>query len=459
MLERFQEHLATSGLIPPGSKVLVGYSGGADSTALLHLLHLSGLEVVAAHLHHGQRPEGEDELNRCQQFAESLGIPFMAGRADVPKISRDLGMSLEQAGREARYEFFREGAFGMNCSLIATAHTLTDHVETVILNLTRGTGLSGLAGIPEQRQNIVRPILPFTREDTSRYCEAHGLWTHDDPANFDLDFSRSRIRLNVLPELRQVNPSVEAAVQRLASIAGQEDEFLNGMAAAALERLEIALNGELRFLTDDVELRFDRAGLSHLPEVLRARAVRLAAEAMGGPLSFEQTRAVFNGLESTETGSVTADGGTVTVSWNETHLDIRQLLPSSPYRFNLTIPGETLSEEFGWQFTAYEEPYLGGDIVRASLQTTFDRATVRGLLYFRTLNVGDTMQPLGFDRRRKLSDILSDAKLTPAARTRLPIVCDMLGPIWAPGVCVDDRVRPTTSTERSIQIRFGTLRP
>jgi tRNA(Ile)-lysidine synthase len=231
------------------------------------------------------------------------------------------------------------------------------------------------------------------------------------------------------------------------------------MAAAALERLEIPLNGDLFFLTNDVELRFDRSGMAHLPAVLRKRAVRLAAEAMGGALSFEQTHAIIDGLTYSPTGSVTAEGGLVAVSWNEQHIDIKNLLPSTPYRYNITLPGDTISEEFGWQFTAYEEPYQGETPERASLVTTIDRSATRGQIYFRTLNAGDTMQPLGFDGRRKLADILSEAKLTQAARARLPIVCDMLGPIWAPGVCLDARVRPSASTERAIQIRFGTLRP
>jgi tRNA(Ile)-lysidine synthase len=219
------------------------------------------------------------------------------------------------------------------------------------------------------------------------------------------------------------------------------------------------LNGELNFLSNDVELRFDRAGLAHLPDVLRKRALRLASEALGGPLSYDQTQILIEGLEIMPSGSITAEGGTVAISWVDEHIDIRNLLPSTPYRYSITVPGETISDEFGWQFTAYEEPFLGESPVRASLATTFDRAAIRGQLYFRTVHAGDTMQPLGFDRRRKMSDILSEAKLTQAARTRLPIVCDMLGPIWAPGVCLDARVRPTASTERAIQIRFGTLLP
>jgi tRNA(Ile)-lysidine synthase len=166
MLERFRDHLATSGLVPDGVPILVGYSGGADSTCLVHLLHQVGIPIVAAHLHHGQREEAETELKLCQAFAESLNIPFVSGRADVPRLAQDIRIGLEEAGRNARYGFFQQAAYQTGCDLIATAHTRDDHVETVLFNITRGTGMSGLAGIPERRDSIVRPLLPFTRQET-----------------------------------------------------------------------------------------------------------------------------------------------------------------------------------------------------------------------------------------------------------------------------------------------------
>ena len=458
MLERFRRHLTQSGLIQDGARVLVGYSGGADSTALLHLLKQCEVGIVAAHLHHGQRPEAEEELAKCQAFAETLDIPFLAGRADVPRMAAELGIGLEEAGREARYGFFSEASFRTECDLIATAHTQTDQVETILLNIARGCGLHGLIGIPERRDNIVRLLLPFSREETQGYCNAHGLWTHDDPANTDLAFSRARFRNRIIPELKIVNPGLDAAVLRLSSNAEDEDRFLNGMAAAALEQAEIPLNGELRFLTDDVEMRFDRSKLAHLPLVLRKRAVRLATEALGAPLSFEQTQIAALGLSETKTASVTAEKGEVVVEWGADAVDIRKLAPATPFRYGITVPGETLSEEFGWQFTAFESEADGTVPQRASLNTVFDYAKVKGPLYFRTTKSGDAMQPLGFNGRRKLSDLLSEAKLTQAARARLPIVCDMIGPIWAPGVCVDERTRPNVSSTRLILMRFSTLK-
>jgi tRNA(Ile)-lysidine synthase len=439
--------------------VIVGYSGGADSTFLLHALHGCGIDLVAAHLHHGMRPEADDEMKRCEAFADSLGVPFAGGRADVPKMARELRIGIEEAGRRARYEFLQRAAIKCRGDLIATAHTLDDHVETVLLNLTRGSGLSGLAGIPAGRDNVVRPALPFMREETRAYCKEAGLWFHDDPANSDVAFSRTRIRLKVVPELREINPAFDEAVARMAEIVGEEDRFLNATAAAALERCEVPLNGALRFLTADCEVAFDRAALASLPPVLVKRAIRLAAGAIGGALDYGQTATVCAGLSEGGSGSVTAEGGRVAVEWNAESVTVRDVAPAEPFRFPLTVPGETLSEEFGWQITAAYASPEEYSRERRALSVVVDATAVKGEPYFRAAEPGDALAPLGMAGRRKLSDFLGEAGLTHAARRRLPVVCDMVGPIWVPGVCMADRVKITGNTRRALELRFGPQSP
>src|SRR5205085_2588729 len=121
---------------------------------------------------------------------------------------------------------------------------------------------------PERRDDIVRPLLPFSREETRGYCKEHGFWTHDDPANSDVSFSRARIRHRVLKELRTINPGFDVAVERMVRIVSEEDRFLNGMAATALGQAAIRLNGSLEFLTIDCEVAFEREKLTTLPPVL-----------------------------------------------------------------------------------------------------------------------------------------------------------------------------------------------
>lgn len=466
MLDRFKNHLDSTGLLRDsdfgvsgsrGPRILVAYSGGADSTCLLHLLCRLEYDVVAAHLHHGMRASADKELGLCQAFAQELNIPFIAGRADVPLMSRELKLSLEEAGRNARYAFFRNASMQSESQLIATGHTQSDLVETVIFNLARGTGMTGLSGIPEARENIVRPLLPFTREETRAYCESEGLWFHDDPANVDVNNRRSRIRLNIAPELAELNPDYSASIARTAGLIGEEDRFLNGMAAAALEQAELQPDHALGFIGSPFEASFSAAKLAHLPPVLLKRAIRLAIRAVGGELDFEQTHAIAEQLLH-EPGSITAEGGTATADWNDEMFRVRDLTVVAPFRYPLTFPGETASDELGWMITAEPVEPTGEIAARNALVADFSADEIKGSLYFRNAQSGDQMQPSGFAGRRMLADLMSEAKLSSAIRQRLPIVCDLIGPLWAPGVCYDQRLRLSPATKRGVRMAFGPVR-
>jgi tRNA(Ile)-lysidine synthase len=454
MTEAFRAHLEHSGLISPGARVLVGVSGGADSLCLLHLLHACGVDVVAGYLDHQQRPEAADEADMVREFAALRGIPFVAGRADVPQMTRDLGMSLEEAGRHARYAFFRTASRQAECDLIATAHHLDDHVETVLFNLARGTGLAGLAGIPERRENIVRPLLPFSRAEIAAFVQEQGWTVVHDPSNEDLSFSRARIRHRVMPELEAINGEFREAVARLSQIADSENGFLDGMAAAGLETAEIRLNGELWWLAKDCEVCFDRAALRRLPRVLLVRAIRLVAGILGARLDSLQTETIADGLASEPKGSASSDRGAVHVSWDEGRVYFSQSQPVEPFRFPLTLPGDTDSDEFGWTFAAdyvMGSDWSGTDRFEGRLDA--DRAA--GGLHLRGSQTGDQIVPVGFAGTKKLADVLRDMGLTKAARSRMPIICDMSGPIWVPGGPVAERVKVTSDTKRQIRIRFG----
>ena len=457
MTERFRAHLAESGLVPEGATVLVGYSGGADSTCLLHLLAEAGVDQIACHLHHGQRPEADEEMERCAAECDRLGVPFISGRADVPMLAEDRGIGIEEAGRRARYEFFEQCLHSTDASLVATAHTQDDHVETVLLNIVRGTGLHGLAGIPAKRDDIIRPLLPFSRAETRAYCEGRSLWFHDDPANEETAFSRVRVRRNVLPELEAINPAVRDAVCRLAATAEAEDKFLNGMSAAALERAEVELNGQLSFLTKDCEIAFDRAALTGVPEVLLSRAIRLVTGVLGQRFDFAQTQAVIQGLRWEERGSVTAEGGRIVVEWTRERVIARSLEVAEPFRFPLTIPGETVSDTFGWKFivqTAGPENYLREP---GSLDVVLDADAVTGGMFFRSYEDGDTIVPLGSSTEKKVSDVVAGLKLSQAARRRLPVVYDETGAVWVPGGCIGERVKVTVRAKRCFRLTLGPI--
>ena len=436
----------------------MGYSGGADSTCLLHLMTLAGIDCIAAHLNHGMREAAQDEAARCRGFADDLGISFAGGDANVPALAKDLKIGLEEAGRIARYRFFDEVLARTGADLIATAHTADDLVETVILNLVRGTGLAGLSGIPRQRENIVRPLIEFSRSDAREYCESHKLWFHDDPANVDPANSRTVVRHQVIPLLEGLNSATKRHIVDLAKQAGEEDRLLNGLAVAALEQSEHLLNGDLRFLTVDAEVAFDTQKLMTVPRPLLARALRLAVGSLGAEFDRQQANAIVDGVFDGTSGAVTAEGGQVVAEWDDLLLHIRQLPLGASFDLPLPESGEVSCDRFGWRIVS--EPADCQDFLRprASFDVVIDSSSVNGGLSARSYEEGDRIEPLGLSGSKRVSEVFGEMHLTLAARKRLPIVCDSDGPIWVPGGCLAERCKVRPESDRCISLRLESAR-
>ena len=451
--DRIQEFLKSTGLIPQHARVLVGYSGGSDSTCLLHGLHSLGYFVIAAHLHHGMRSEADEELRHCEKFCKNLGIPFAFGYANVPQMSKELKIGLEEAGRFARYNFFEATQAKLECDLIATGHTRDDVAETMIFNLVRGTGLSGLTGIPSIRGQIVRPLLEFDRLETRQYCTENGLWFHDDPANSDLGNSRSRIRINVIPELEAINPELRSAMSRLAKLASQDDAVLCGLAARAAEQAELHLNGKLEFLTKDCEVLLDKGLLIHQPDSIKSRVVRLIASYLGSELNYFQTRAILDGIKENR-GSITSDSGAIFFEWNDDSLHIRKSQIPQISRQTFDVPSKVEAHKFGWTLWADTSDSRSISRDPECLEVTLSTRAIKGQLHLRTALERDKIQPLGMTGQKLISDIFQEKRLTLAARKRLPIICDLIGPIWIPGNCIAERVKMTNNFEDCLVMRL-----
>jgi tRNA(Ile)-lysidine synthase len=220
------------------ASLLLAVSGGADSTALLHGAARAGAadgrqwRLRVAHLDHALRPESADDARFVADAAAALGIPCVVKRLDVAASARADGRSIEQSGRDARYRFLEETA--SSDELIATAHTASDSAETVLLNLLRGTGLSGVRGIPARRGRIVRPLIRERRSALRALLVAAGIAYRDDPSNADPSFLRNRVRTEVLPLLERLRPGAVERIERFALLAADDDELLDELAAIEL---------------------------------------------------------------------------------------------------------------------------------------------------------------------------------------------------------------------------------
>ncbi len=244
-------------LFERGDRIVLGLSGGADSLFLLETLkaltHKYSLGITAAHLDHGiQHKQNSKHLLFCKEYCRRIGVSFFSARVSVPAVARRLKLSLEEAGRNERYQFFRDVAQKTRSNKIATAHTLDDQAETVLLRLLRGTGLRGLGGIPVKRveggaYEVIRPLASCEKKDILRYFDKTKEKYCIDSSNHSNDYLRNRVRNSLLPELQKnYNPKIKTALCQLAEISLNAHKHLEMEASRILSKQKVLLGGKGR---------------------------------------------------------------------------------------------------------------------------------------------------------------------------------------------------------------------
>ena len=287
-LDAVRHFIADNQLLRHGDKVLVALSGGADSIALLHMLislkeELS-IGIYAAHFNHGIRG---DEAHRDEDFSrqvcERWHIPFYCEHADVPVLAKENGESVELCGRRLRYDFLRCTAENLGNIKIATAHHQDDNAETVLWNLTRGTGIGGLAGIPVQRGNIIRPLLCLSREEIEMYCRENDLLYVTDSTNLNDDYTRNRLRHQIMPVLRELNPSVGESIAHTSFLMREADVYFNKISFEELNKAKTAFG-----YSCDRLLQADKAVLYY--------AIKCFLKKSGAPVDFRHITLIIKSM-------------------------------------------------------------------------------------------------------------------------------------------------------------------
>ena len=213
MIPKIKNFIYKFCLLKPERKIIVGFSGGADSVVLLHILHNLGYDCIAAHCNFHLRGEESNRDDKfAEEFAASLNIPFFKKDFDTISIAKERGISIEMAARDLRYQWFAELRESQRADVIAVAHHRDDNVETLLLNLIRGTGIKGLTGIQPRNEYVVRPLLCLSKNEILQYVQNNNLSFINDSSNEQDEIIRNKIRLQLIPLLETINPSVRESI-------------------------------------------------------------------------------------------------------------------------------------------------------------------------------------------------------------------------------------------------------
>lgn len=434
-------------LFSQGDRIAVGVSGGADSVALLRFLAALrpqfGWDLVVCHIHHGLRG-AEADRDECfvRALAEQLGLPCAVSRIDAAALALRDHISVEEAGRTARYAFFAQTAG--EGGRIATAHTLDDSIETVLMNLVRGTGLRGLCGIPRIRGNIVRPLLDCTRAEVEDYLGALGQPYCTDSTNLTDDYTRNRIRHDILPRLCALNPNFPGAMARMLPRLAAQQALTDCLAAQSAQQLHAACGG------------LSRQGLSALPEpvcdrlLLRlleqnrlpvsAAAVERMTETLrtGGKLDLAARSWFFVAQGDLAAVIYAPPGGIPPVPVPLPQEETPVILPFSPQKsLKLTLCNKIVantSEKFNISLLKY----------------AIDCDRIKRYSFMRTRRPGDTF--IIGKKQLSLGEAWAAAGIPALLRPALMVLADEQGVLWAEGIGSSSRAAVTENTKQYVII-------
>ncbi len=456
-VQRVQEIIQDHRMLEVGQTVLVAVSGGADSMALLHSLwrlrEPLALQLYVAHLNHQMRPNAAEDANFVETVARNLGLRCICDTQDVPTYRRQHKLSPEDAARRVRYAFLRATATHLRADRIAIGHTADDQAETVLLHLLRGSGLRGLCGIPPVRGAIVRPLLHVSRTDILDYLQMHRLLFREDPSNTQRRYSRNRLRLDILPALRQhFNPRLSHTLSRTAQLLAEDEAALQAMAHQHFLAARKA--------TTSGAIALQNAVLMSLPLALQRRVFRQAlTEVMGDLHGITASHiASIVALMRSKVGNqrLTLPRGVVVERQYDVVLIDRQASTTVLHvDIPLLVPGVCRVEALGVTITSAQipRPALAGPFPSGDV-TWLDAESVGQDVRVRTRRSGDRLHPLGSGYAKKLKTFLIDAKIPQVLRDRLPLVVTRRGIAWVAGVRPAEWAKVTSTTRTILRLQL-----
>lgn len=449
MLNKVARYLQEHNMLCDHNFIIVGVSGGPDSMALLHILYKLrgefGFQLAVAHLNHSLRQEADDEQELVARTCTGWGIPFYAQTVDIREQAARQKKTLEEAGRDSRYQYFNQLALQLGADRIATAHHQDDQAESVLLHLLRGSGIRGLRGIMPVNGSLIRPLLGISRQEIEQYIIEHNIPSCLDLSNKNTEFLRNRIRWQLIPLLEEYNPRIKETLAGLADIAREENDVLEKEVQAWWPEV---------IRQQDEGLYLDSQMISSLHPAYQKRLIMTALGQVSGHTDWSR-------------GDVMRVWELMQQPGSSTTIDLKQNLKArkvynqlmlahnfpriEPYCYELPIPGELTIPETG-------ETYCTTVVQKDNLQpgteeTCIDYDHIQSLLWMRSRLPGDQYRPVGLKGTCKLKRLFIDLKIPQAERNAIPILISDNEILAVIGYRVAESVAVTNSTKNILVIK------
>ncbi len=489
MLQKIWETIESEGLIGAGELVVAGISGGADSICLLSvLLELKerlGIQVAAVHIHHGIRGEEADRDEAfVRAFCESRRVPVLVYHRNVPELARENGLSLEEAGRKTRYQCFGEALKELSGRRLAVAHNRDDNAETVLFHLFRGSGLRGLSGMDYlaplplewpapsdiwQGTVLIRPLLDISRKEIETYLRERGISWCRDSTNSSGEYSRNRIRLNILPEAGKINEAASANIVRAAGMLKEAGRWMERQAEAWLDGQAVFEPGRHGSRTvpeaDVLSVRLPGKELASLEPVMSGLIIRKAFARLTGSLkdfSKQHTDSVLKLAEKGTGRQMSLPGGvTARNEYGALILSAGQEKPKADGKTpeQILVPSERRQEAelFGCRFRYRLLRRESGEKFPENRYTKwFAYDKIKGNLSLRGRRPGDWFQAFADGGRQTVKAYMINEKLPPHVRGQIPLLAEGSHVLWIVGGRISEAYKVTEECRQVLEITvFG----
>ena len=440
MLNRFENHINSNLEFLRNAKILIAISGGIDSVVLTHLCKALKLNMALAHCNFNLRGvESDADEDFVLQLAEDLDLEAFTQRFDTENYAKDNKRSIQMAARELRYSWFEELAEQLQFDYVLTAHHADDNLETFLINFTRGTGLEGLTGIPEVNGNFVRPLLPFSSKDIETYAKANTIKWRDDSSNKSVKYLRNKLRHEVIPILKEINPSLlqsfQSTLNNLKDTSDIVEESTNAVLKRAIETI------------DDNHIAFK---ISEFKKLNNPKAYLFEVFNVYG---FTEWNDVLDLLDA-ETGKQVYSA-THRLIKNREHLLLSEINLEASETISVLENEKQVQTPFGTLFFDDSDSYRNDAVFGKQANIIFvDKNELKFPLTIRKYKEGDVFYPLGMTGKKKVSKYFKDEKLSLLDKENTWLLCSRDAIVWVINRRADNRFRVTENTKQILKIRL-----